>query len=610
MNVVFPINGREAIPVRAIPYMAETTISADVLVRGFSRIDPTHSLYELSAHKLLDYGVPYPMAREEWRRFAVNLQALSDSLDRQVSNGELTLAEATAKWKRESVRVLPAGVFVWNDEFQTEHSRRFRRLSDDEIVANRAHWIEATTELIASSDDSYTAELMTANGMPENWRALLQDSIDEMAAEEPFNPRQFFVYAPKWSSAKDTDSPVDVTYDPMIDRDERAAVVEGFAGFLTDDETTDNVPMAHAEGSGELVRMLTRWFDNSLSDLPEKQRRYVDRYIPDWSELSALERRDCAIAADRKARESNAERMAQARSEQGDSTPDRWELRAIQSGFDKATKKHTGESDCESRIGKMNLSDERCRELASREALTIADWIEITGIGRGEHGKCLVKRKSISFVKWEKSLIAGFSPSEQADMERENETAPLIFPCTPARLIQFIDNLLVEIHAFSVPDAFRQAVTESTQMAEGAAHVSSDAPAKGAIAHVEKTSKMPATMMAPTDHIEQANTATSNVSEPHGQRAGEQEEILRKRDAFILEFERIWPSIARDLRDASRNGLSLVASDNKFGYWKVSPALNWAMQRGKLENKQAEQFVRANSESDISVLFRAMFKLK
>lgn len=214
---------------------------------------------------------------------------------------------------------------------------------------------------------------------------------------------------------------------------------------------------------GELARMLGKWFDKPLSVLPAKQRRYADVYIPKWPELSAVERRACAIEADRKAQETIDLRFQRAHREKKSLPSDRFTQRAMEDGFETATRESAGVRDVESKIEKVNLSEERCRELAKREALTIADWIEITGIGRGKHGAYLVKRKSVSFIKWERSLIAGWPPSDQADMERENEAAPLIFPCTPARLIQFLDNLLVEIHALSVPDAFRRAVTESTQ---------------------------------------------------------------------------------------------------------------------------------------------------
>ena len=45
MRVVVLINGREAIPVRAIPYMADSTVSADILVKGLLCSDNSNALY-------------------------------------------------------------------------------------------------------------------------------------------------------------------------------------------------------------------------------------------------------------------------------------------------------------------------------------------------------------------------------------------------------------------------------------------------------------------------------------------------------------------------------------------------------------------------------------
>lgn len=55
-----------------------------------------------------------------------------------------------------------------------------------------------------------------------------------------------------------------------------------------------------------------------------------------------------------------------------------------------------------------------------------------------------------------------------------------------------------------------------------------------------------------------------------------------KRAALVGEFEKVWPSIDRDLRDASENGLSDAAKSSERGWWRVDAALQWAKQRGKL----------------------------
>jgi hypothetical protein len=57
---------------------------------------------------------------------------------------------------------------------------------------------------------------------------------------------------------------------------------------------------------------------------------------------------------------------------------------------------------------------------------------------------------------------------------------------------------------------------------------------------------------------------------------------LLKRNALISAHVREWPTIERDLRDASANGLSARAKDGKPGYWSEDEALAWAKERGKL----------------------------
>lgn len=88
-------------------------------------------------------------------------------------------------------------------------------------------------------------------------------------------------------------------------------------------------------------------------------------------------------------------------------------------------------------------------------------------------------------------------------------------------------------------------------------------------------------------------------------RVGEQAEIVRKRSVFIGEFRGMWRTIESDLRDGSKNGLSETANA-RHGFWKIAPALDWAAERGKLDRDRAEKFVRAQKESDLAFLLRAI----
>lgn len=59
-----------------------------------------------------------------------------------------------------------------------------------------------------------------------------------------------------------------------------------------------------------------------------------------------------------------------------------------------------------------------------------------------------------------------------------------------------------------------------------------------------------------------------------------------KRAALIELHRREWPTIERDLRDASSNDLAKSARSSRHGYWREGDALNWARQRGKLKTQR------------------------
>ena len=71
--------------------------------------------------------------------------------------------------------------------------------------------------------------------------------------------------------------------------------------------------------------------------------------------------------------------------------------------------------------------------------------------------------------------------------------------------------------------------------------------------------------------------ATAATAEP-------QAEDIRKRETLISELEPEWKSIERDLRDASRNGLSRAKVPNRQGYWFVEQAKRWARENGKMRS--------------------------
>lgn len=279
-------------------------------------------------------------------------------------------------------------------------------------------------------------------------------------------------------------------------------------------------------------------------------------------------------------------------------TPDRFTQRAMQDGFDKVTREKAGERNFEAKVAAVNLTDERCIELAHSHELRIADWTALTGIGIGVHWSYVVSAEGVAFRKWTEGEISEASVDRQIEMHQDNEAVPLKFPCTPAMIIQLIDAAPPGSHRFSIPDVFRQAVTEQAPMTDTPAQVPAESQEQS------DTASSGAPVVTPAYDAGQTDDLTTATVQKHA-KTGEQAEILRKRQTFIAEFAGVWPTIDGDLRDGSRSGLSAVANAS-HGYWKVGPALNWAAERGKIQREKAEAFVRAEGESEMSVLLRAM----
>ncbi len=57
-----------------------------------------------------------------------------------------------------------------------------------------------------------------------------------------------------------------------------------------------------------------------------------------------------------------------------------------------------------------------------------------------------------------------------------------------------------------------------------------------------------------------------------------------KRATLIEKCASRWPSIERDLKDASKNGLSAAAKAEHIGFWREDAAVEWATARGKLKS--------------------------
>lgn len=129
MNVIVMIEGREAIPVRAIPFVAGWTMSPDAVAKSLARTTHFDRLEGIKAYHLSVDGVA-PMLPKEWDGIKADLEILSAKLE----STEIVDQENYPTWRRESILLLPPACFVWRDEFE----RAFRETYSEE----RHHLLE------------------------------------------------------------------------------------------------------------------------------------------------------------------------------------------------------------------------------------------------------------------------------------------------------------------------------------------------------------------------------------------------------------------------------------------------------------------------------------
>ena len=124
MHVITKINGKDALPVRAIPLLTDWQgLSPDGLAKILAG-DSDHwpSFDGLTAYRLQTDGSIEAIPPRWWRSWVVRkLNAISDAIKAKQASHETGYQQ----WRSESLAQLPAGVFVWRDEFETAHTMEY-----------------------------------------------------------------------------------------------------------------------------------------------------------------------------------------------------------------------------------------------------------------------------------------------------------------------------------------------------------------------------------------------------------------------------------------------------------------------------------------------------
>lgn len=126
MEVLQIIQGREAVPVRAIPFLTGwtgwKTMTPIDIAKALAGTDDQGDFAGLTAYKLRADGSIKKTLQQEWLMVAKDLKGIRATTlkDAQTSHDAWHHA-----WSKQAIPILPAGVFVWRDEFTEQYASSY-----------------------------------------------------------------------------------------------------------------------------------------------------------------------------------------------------------------------------------------------------------------------------------------------------------------------------------------------------------------------------------------------------------------------------------------------------------------------------------------------------
>ena len=91
--------------------------------------------------------------------------------------------------------------------------------------------------------------------------------------------------------------------------------------------------------------------------------------------------------------------------------------------------------------------------------------------------------------------------------------------------------------------------------------------------------------------------------------ATKESKTIRKRCALIAELKPIWPSIEKDLSEASRSKNQLKEANIRRGYWLLEKVIQCGLADGKIIRTKASSLANdADDKSELAILLRQLLK--
>lgn len=171
MNIVVKIQGREAIPIRSIPLLTDwEVLSPDVCAKAFAGDEISAQHFEnMPTYQLDENGSYAGISSRWWANWVV--RELDACAERTQADG-ISDEVGYALWRSESIELLPAGTFVWRDEFEAAYQAEYGPESMRVICSKEAY--EA---------DTYDLNFNPVHGPRDDWQAVVMEGFEAIFAE-------------------------------------------------------------------------------------------------------------------------------------------------------------------------------------------------------------------------------------------------------------------------------------------------------------------------------------------------------------------------------------------------------------------------------------------
>lgn len=200
MRLIVTIDGREAVPVRAIALLTDwNCLSPDRCAKIFSGDDFLEGFEGLKSYALHDDGSYTEIAPRYWE--SIVLRSLTACSER-IEAAQITHETGYQQWRQESLLLLPASAFVWRDEFEAAHNKEYgsksKRARFNPTTFNPSNytldynplpWPGYDWESVALEGFSASAEPVQANQQPAQANTTMLEAGKGTEPEPPARKR-------------------------------------------------------------------------------------------------------------------------------------------------------------------------------------------------------------------------------------------------------------------------------------------------------------------------------------------------------------------------------------------------------------------------------------